>query len=212
MPKASPPTVCPGVPVLREIPAGTQLWRVHSARFGAAAFNPTAASDPFRGGRFDSRDGSYAYLYAAESKEAAVAEVLVRDIPVDGRDRFLPLVALEGRCLSRVEVTAALRVVSLCAPEWGHVGQDAWLTKCDSAEYALTRAWADAIRAWVPEAAGFVWRSKRDENWLVYIFFSDRLPSLGVIVKRGRCQRIDRGRGRSVVREILARHNVELGP
>lgn len=198
--------------MLVNVPAGTALWRVHSTRFPAAVFNPTPATNPLRGGRFDTIDGKYGCLYAAKAREAAVAEVLVRDIPVDGKARVLPRVMLRDRLLTRIAVKTSLLVVSLHGPDLGHVGQDSWLTKCEKAEYALTRAWGAALRKWAPDAAGFVWRSKRDEDWLAYVFFEDRLPSPQAIVKVGRSLHLDSPRGFEFVRKILARHNVGLLP
>jgi len=204
MPKVPPPASCPGTPVRRLLKKGTLLWRIHESKFGAADFNPTPASDPWKGGRFDSPDGSYHYLYAAESKAAAVAEV-----PADKSARIIPRAQVRDRVLSKIELGVDLEMVELHGPHLGQFGQDAWLTKCDSSEYGLTREWALAIRCWVPGAAGFRWRSKRDEDWFVYVFFHDRQPS-GAIIPKGRRQWIDFGRGLDSVQKILARHNVVI--
>ena len=53
----------------RTLNAGTVWWRMHSDAFDPTTFNPTSATNPFRGGRFDSSDGSYSYLYAGESRD-----------------------------------------------------------------------------------------------------------------------------------------------
>ena len=191
---------------------GTVLWRLHRANFDACQFNPTAASDPLKGGRFDSSDGSYAYLYAARTKEVAIAEVFIRDLPADGPARILPRIQLKDRLISAIQIKADLQLVKLHGPSLGQVGQDSWLTKCDSSEYGLTRRWAISIRAWMPAIAGFVWRSKRDENSYAYVFFSDRLPTPTIFRKYGRSVKLDGRTGLSLMNRVLAKHNVALSP
>src|SRR4029079_5593936 len=110
---ASPP-VCPGKPVIAELRAGTLLHRVHSDAFGSTEFNPTKADDPLRGGRFDSNDGSYAYLYAGQDLPTAIAEMLVRDLPIGPvPPRIIPRVQLRHRMLSELRVDEPLFLVSL---------------------------------------------------------------------------------------------------
>lgn len=55
---------------------------MHSSRRAAHALNPTAQPDELAGGRFDSLDGSCAYLYLADSPEGAIAETICRDLPL----------------------------------------------------------------------------------------------------------------------------------
>lgn len=68
MPRLHPPHTCPGVAVLVELGKGQLLRRIHDTRFGPTEFNPTPRPPivPVVGGRFDSLDGGYAYLYAAD--------------------------------------------------------------------------------------------------------------------------------------------------
>jgi hypothetical protein len=42
------------------------------------------------------------------------------------------------------------------------LGQDIWLTTADEDDYPITREWAAAVRGWVPDADGLVWKSRRD--------------------------------------------------
>lgn len=183
---------------------------MHSGDFAPTAFNPTPAPTADRGGRFDSLDGDYGYLYAGEDHYVAVAEALLRDVPFpEGGPRQLPFRVVRNRNLSWLETTRDLSLVSLRGADLGHVGQDVWLTKCEAAEYVQTRRWAAAIRRWVPDAAGFVWRSRRDEERLAYVFFDDRTPE-GSFVAVGDPLPIDEGAGLVRVRKALLRHNVVL--
>ena len=62
------------------------LTRIHDAAFSVGAFNPTVAQDALEGGRFDSTPNDpYAYLYAAGGDSTAVAEALLRELPIDDR-------------------------------------------------------------------------------------------------------------------------------
>ena len=81
MTRASPPPACPGTPHIEVAAAGTVLYRLHSSHFAPTAFNPIKADNPFKGGRFDSHEGTYAYLYAGSSYAIAIAETLARDVP-----------------------------------------------------------------------------------------------------------------------------------
>lgn len=84
--------------------AGTTVWRVHSSRRSALAPNPTAQPDEFSGGRFDSLDGTYAYLYIADSPDGAIAETICRDLPLDPTvARIVPASAVTGRTLTAVD-------------------------------------------------------------------------------------------------------------
>ena len=167
-----PPASAPGTPVEVVVPAGTVTVRVHTDH-PADAFNPTPQSTALRGGRFDSVDGSYAYTYLGDGPSGAIAETLMRDLPLSGAPRELRLGALEGRRLSRVRVVRPLAVLDLCGPALTHVGASLALTKCEPVEYLATRAWATTLRTWLPHVAGFKYRPRHDENAIAYVLFDD---------------------------------------
>jgi hypothetical protein len=209
MPRGAPPSVCPGKPVIDTLPAGTSLYRVHSRAFGSTVFNPTKAADPHKGGRFDSNDGSYAYLYAGQDFSTAIAEVLIRDLPSGPvPPRVIPRAQLRDRMLSELRVEEPLSLVSLRGADLGHVGQDAWLTKCSALYYSETREWAKAIRGWAAGAQGMVWRSCRDEDRFAYVLFADRIGSRTLIEISSITA--DTGTGLLIAQQVLQRHNVVL--
>jgi hypothetical protein len=209
MPSGLPPVACPGHPVRHQLAAGSVLYRMHSATFGPAEFNPTIANHPLKGGRFDSNDGRYAYLYAGDSWHVAIAETLVRDLPPGpSPPRIIQFSRVKERKLSEVRLERSLELVNLFGAHLGHVGQDPWLTKCGAAEYSLTREWANAIRRWVPTAHGFVWRSFRDEDRYAYVLFGDRVPA-GALTGTVKMD-ADSGAGLLLVRAVLQQHNVTL--
>src|SRR5689334_2278260 len=110
MPRRRPPAECPGTPRLGWLRKGTVVWRVHRTDHGAIRMNATARPDASAGGRFDSVDGSFAYLYLAADPQAAIAEVICRDLPFDGAPRLVPRAAVASRSLSRLEVTTGVCV------------------------------------------------------------------------------------------------------
>ena len=131
----------------------------------------------YSGGRFDATLGdAYPFLYAADDDATAVSEMLLRDIPSDERgDRFLPAARLRGLKIGWIRVTRELELVSLrSGADLAAVGQDTWLTT--TAEYAVTRQWASAIREWAPWAQGLTWRSRREPDGFAYLLFGDRCP------------------------------------
>lgn len=211
MPAQEPPPDCPGTPSLEALRAGTTLWRVHSSGRHPAAMNATARPTADRGGRFDSTDGSYGYLYLGVDEQAAIAETLCRDLPFGGEPRIVPRVLLHGRVLSALSVEPAVWVVRLHGAGLAQVGQDTWLTKCGPEHYLLTRRWAAAVRTWVGAADGFAYRCRHDEDRLAVVLFSEpgvvTHPSLAATDDR---LELDSPSGRVLVRAVLARHNAAL--
>jgi hypothetical protein len=163
------------------------------------------------GGRFDSPDGSYAYLYVGVDPQAAIAEVLCRDLPFDGTPRLLPRIALAGRMLSRIEVTTGIRVVRLHGADLTQVGQDLWLTKSEPYDYPMTQAWAAAILRWVPKAGGLEYRCRHDEDRRAWCLVTP--PDVAThprLRATGRPLALGSPLGVVAVRAVLARHNAAL--
>lgn len=198
---------------------GTRLSRVHSASFEPTEFNQSVAASNLRGGRFDATpEDQYAFLYAASDDATAIAEVLLRDLPIDRRGaQLLPARALRNRQLSWIEPTTDLPLVSLRSGEdLAAVAQDQWLVSSPASEFAMTRRWALAIRAWAPWAAGFAWPAHREPSGTAYVFFGDRCPTgcfevvTADVLLPPDARAIDEGPGAIYVREILSRYRVTL--
>ncbi len=218
-PNQPPPSRYSGTPARWLLPEGTALTRVHSNAFGVTQFNPTVAASAREGGRFDaSPPDPYAFLYAASDDAAAISEVLLRDLPINEFGaRLLQRVRLTDLRISRLRATLDLDLVSLrSGRDLASIGQDSWLTTAPASEYTVTRAWASAIRAWVPEACGLAWRSHREPASFAYVFFADRCPagcfedaSGGLPLPSG-YQDLSGGAARIYVEEILAAYRVAL--
>ncbi|GEB53112.1 MULTISPECIES: RES family NAD+ phosphorylase [Streptomyces] len=180
--KARPPRSLPGTPRLLSLPAGTPLYRVHSAARSPAAFNTRRTPCLYGGGRFDATTHSdgYGYLYAGLTEEAAVCESLLRSVPFapEGGPRLVQRAAVRGRRFSFLRTATELRLVPLLSGrDLAAVGQDAWLVQADPVDYPYTRDWGHWIRAQAdPAAQGFIWPSKREPADHALVLFADRCP------------------------------------
>lgn len=155
-------------------------------------------------------DPAYGHLYVAETAAGAVAEALLRGSGgPSATNRVLPRAALVGRAATEIVIERPTSVVSLRGPDVGHVCQDAWLTKCESDGYSLTRAWGAAIRDWVPKASGFLWWARRNEHELALVLYDDRIPPTELRAA-GPPLPLDVGDGLAMVVAILALHNVTV--
>ncbi|MHB1502003.1 MAG: RES family NAD+ phosphorylase [Candidatus Dormibacteria bacterium] len=153
------------------------MVRVHSLARAPGAFNlvsrpATAPGAPVAGGRFDSIDVSYAYLYAATTESGAFAETFARDLDyAKAGPRPLPSTRVVGMAVSAAEVSRRVKLVVAHGAGAQQLGQDDWLTRCDEDGYPMCREWAQAIKNWVPDADGLTWRSKRDPTQAVLMLW-----------------------------------------
>jgi RES domain len=199
---------------------GTRLFRVHHRKYPATAFNPTLCDPHFGGSRFDSTENDrYAYLYAAPRVETALAETVLRDLPFesDGTVRVLPYKALTGRCVTEVELTTEVRLLSLLdEPARVAVRQDTWLVDAEAPEYPFTRRWGHWMRSQAPWAQGLVWPSKRDGPRPAIVLFADRFgdpQQPGEVLRRlpKPSTDLDDQAGVRWLEKTLERYDVEVG-
>lgn len=206
MPRNLPDTTKSFTPLQTTLNRGKTLWRIHNKSFAADAFNPTLPG-PLSGGRFDSQNGSYAYLYAGSDMEASVAEILLRDRPPSDSVYQVLRKKLEGRMLSVLKLSTDIKVAKLHGDGPSHIGQeDDWITSCGPLEYPVTRPWAEAIRGWSLDTCGIAYRPRHDNDRFSYVFFEDRCPAnlFEVLTTHP----IDEpGPGFSLVQSALARYN-----
>lgn len=212
MPNTAPPTkpLAPLSTVALEV--GTRLCRIHRMRYGATEFKMGPSLSAYSGGRFDARLGDESTLYLGDSVQAAAAETLFRDLVFnEGLAGYhVPLTKLQGRYLSIVEVQRPLRLVELTGPGGAAIGQpDSWLTTCDGQFYPATREWAERIREWDVEAAGFVWRSRWDLNRFSYVLYGSRC-SADSLTKYGRSRRLYSIGGRATLESYLRPYGVSV--
>ncbi|MCB5164127.1 RES family NAD+ phosphorylase [Streptomyces bambusae] len=161
------------------LPAGTELWRVHSRTWAGDAFKDAVADEHFGGSRFDSTQRDpYPFLYTAMDPATALAETLLRSTPFDPATttRLIPYAAVRNRSLSRLRTRCDVRLIALITEEdLAAVCQSSWLLEEEGdGRYAKTRRWAVEMRAQDPGAMGLVWTSRRHRPRLAQMMFGDR--------------------------------------
>lgn len=160
----------PFKPKTATLSVGTQLYRVFTAANGRTAltFNPGFGA-PTRFAFFG--DPVVPVLYAAATGEAAVAETLLHDIPVDGG--LLPYDKYAGTVMARLTVTRPITVGVLHGLGLRQLKVTAAdITGSGADSYPHTVAWAQAAH----EAGldGLVWMSRLCNDAKAYVFFGDR--------------------------------------
>lgn len=164
------------------LPAGTVLYRVHSNRYGAVEFNPGpkgAARFSFFG------EPPVPVLYAASTEIAAVAEALLRNVPLAGGEQPY---SVYGSCvLSAVAIRRGLRLAAFSGMGLRALGvQASQLTETPGENYSQTRKWALAAHAGGFD--GLEWMSRQDNRDRAFVFFGDRVAAadLDVVPASGR--------------------------
>lgn len=207
-----PPAVLPSA-LITTVPADTSVWRIHSDARGAADLNPTPRPRARAGGRFDSLDGSYSYLYVGDSPAAAVAETLCRNLPVDQSPRLIPRIQIRGRVLSELRTTRPVRVADLTGTGAARLNAGVWLTKCDPSGYVTTRRWAAAVLAANPDLDGLQYRPRHDENNLAWMLTETRTATAhAAIAPVGGVVPLDSADGHYLLGALLTAHNAALAP
>ncbi|MCE4558181.1 RES family NAD+ phosphorylase [Pelomonas cellulosilytica] len=162
------------------------VWRCHrmdpaTGLYRSTVFNSGGRGDARFSPIFDSTGAVIPTLYAATEARAAIAEVLLHDMPspstgaiFDATHAMLPS---EGNMVSSVEVPAltlvpltsfGLQAVGLTVPD---------LIGGNSVRYPHTRAWARWIHENMPSVQGLYWMSRRDDENGCMVLFGDRIPS-----------------------------------
>lgn len=199
------------------LPAGTTLWRVHSAAYPVTSFNPYPADTHYEGGRFCSYEGDgehLPYLYAGFSERTALMETLVRSLPfAEGGWRWIKRAAVRGKVLSRIETTCDIPLVELVGMErLAAVHQDEWLIQSPPHDYPNTRRWAAWIRGQAPWSQGLRWPSKRDLDGLACILY-ERGGATG-LVKPADAEPVplDTAAGAVLLNRLLAPLRITIDP
>lgn len=173
MSQARPPTPAPPdpfAPGTTIIEAGATLYGVYTN-----LFRPTECKPRFgEGGRFHFfGDPPVPVLHLADSREAALAERLLRNIPVEHPEP-LRRSAYRNEVLAGLAPARPLRPAQFFGLGLRQLGIEATqLTDTPETHYAQTRAWAAAAHRLGPD--GIAWMSKRDNRARAYMLFGDRV-------------------------------------
>jgi hypothetical protein len=123
-------------------------------------------------------------LYLAETREAAVAETLLRNIPIGARG-LLRRPTYQDSVLAGLEITRPLRIAEFYGLGLTRrLGVEAnQLTDTPEVNYPQTRKWAEAAHTAGYEGIG--WMSKRDNSAKAYMLFGDRVGEADLAVVPG---------------------------
>lgn len=213
--RALPPVPC-GPLRHADLPAGTELWRVHPRKHPGDAFCPLPADALFGGGRFDSTGSdAYPFLYAGLTAETALCETLLRDLKFRGTSRQVLRAQVRGRTLSSLTTTMPLTMLSLAsAVDLASICQpDDWLLRANGHEYAQTRAWAHWLRAHASTVHGFIWQSRYNVPHAAIILFGDRCLGTGPVpVTVKHAISLDGADGADYLNSRLAQYHVSVAP
>ena len=168
-----------------DLPAGTDLHRIHSGRFGSIEFNATNLGDA-RFSPIGTPDGSIIpTLYAAETFECAVSETILRSPdfepidPVTGARVSIAIRPHKWRASvhSTLQALQDLHLVDLTTQGQRRLGIDRnALLAGPTMTYPTTRAWAEAIHAGCPDAHGLYYTSHQFGPKFAIMLFGDRVP------------------------------------
>ncbi|MFF6994608.1 RES family NAD+ phosphorylase [Streptomyces sp. NPDC008313] len=174
----APPEGARMEPLVRVLPAGTELYRCHRETRAPGSFNPSHQHAFFDGDRFGATEQDpFSYLYAALDPVTALSEVLLRSVRFDGpsAQRRIPWARARMYCLSVLRTTTDLVLVDLMTAEGlAAVWQDSWLVDAEGDDYAKTRYWVRLIREHAADVQGLMWQSKRHRPREAIQLFGDR--------------------------------------
>lgn len=190
-------------PLLDPWPAGAELARVFTARFGPTGFNPTASAGRFRpvySGPWKERV-PVPTIYAAVDTETAIAEGLLRSADDGGARRQLFRVEVAGLALARLNADRELRLIRLHGAGLKRLRLlRAELIDSEQEAYAWTARWAQALHDHAPAADGLVWTSKQNDSAKAMILWADRLDARDLTAV-GPVVPLDREPGLDLVRQ-----------
>jgi len=141
--------------------------RIHRLKYGPLHWSGGRGNPP--AGRFDSANGSFGVLYAAQEFTGAFAETILRQ----PRQLLISLSEIEARGLSILATTADIDLVDLTGPGLSKLGLDARIL---SGPYDVCGAWADALYDHPAKPGGILYPSRFDPSQVCVAFF-DRISS-----------------------------------
>lgn len=188
------------------MPATTRMYRLHDNQFRTNEFNP----GPKGPGRFHFFGAPHIpVLYTAATEAGAVAETLLRNIPVAGG--HIAYEDYESKVMAALEIKREVRLASFLGTDLRalKVAPDQ-LTTTPGDNYPQTRKWAEAAHA-----AGFdgiAWMSRQDNSDRAYMFFGDRVSEGDFTVVPGSGRIFAVGPDRDWLVDLCAPMHIEVLP
>jgi RES domain len=161
----------PFKPAVETLAKGHRLYRVFTNTRLATEFNPGFGAAT-RFGFFGKP--VVPIMYAADTEEAAIAETLLHDIPVEGGNLLWD--DYSGKALALLDVTSDLRLAAMHGLKLRQLGAEPEdVTSGPASTYPDTVKWAKAAHGFGVD--GMVWMSRRCNSTKAYVFFGDRCAS-----------------------------------
>lgn len=114
--------------------------------------------------RFDSPDGAYGVLYAADSPDACFIETLLRE---PGKD-YVAEDEVRARRITEIEIRRDLTLARMHGPGLFRAGASAAAVTGD---HAIAQQWSHAIHRHPAKLDGLSYRSARDNALVCYAMF-----------------------------------------
>lgn len=186
------------------LPAGKELYRVHSTNRQGTAFND-GHGNPTRFAFFGTP--VVPIMHAAETERAAITETLLHDIPPTGGT--LRVTDYERTALAGLVTRRELRLASFLGLGLRALGVNATdVTVTDAARYPETVRWADAAHR-----AGFdgvAYMSRLCNSDQAYAFFGDRVSASDFDVLPNRSRLFALPSDREWLTDFCAPYTVEV--
>lgn len=166
------------------LPVGSRWWRVHR---GSDPLRYSIA--PTHGGRIGNRFdpmappfSSVEVLYAAQGREAAVCETVLRWQDAVAGPQPIPRSMLRDRALSCIRLRRELKLIELCALVLHPVRESLPgivpenIVLADWSSYGATRVWASRLREQAgDDVAGLLWMSRQYNTARCVVLWRDRV-------------------------------------
>lgn len=172
----------PASPFLTTRVDAASWFRVHkydpdTQRYGPSEFNNTTRGNA-RFSPLEPEPGLVVpTIYAAATPRAAIAEVVLHDVPTPSSGHIHDWGKTEAGPLHLSEIQLApLKLANLTTTGLRAAGLVvADIFDCEADEYQTTRQWAVHIWKTLPDAQGMRWMSVRENTAEVIMLFGDRL-------------------------------------
>lgn len=154
--------------------AGTSLYHVHRDGRSALDFNPHKVGGRWRFSPIRNAAGPIPDWNAALTPRGAICEAIFRDLVMKRQRAIFRAVSLAGRVISEVRLTRPLELLQLHGPGLLALRLPTTLTACDPRLYRRTTAIGQALYKACDDVAGFIWRSRIDNDELAIVLYGPR--------------------------------------
>ncbi|MGX9302159.1 RES family NAD+ phosphorylase [Pantoea ananatis] len=166
------------------IKAGMLLFRIHYTRYGGVQFNNSISGDARFSPIVDRRTKNIIpTIYAGDCKEVAICEVIFHDVDFTKDKIMYEQKNLEDKSHTEIILNGNLQIAVIDQLSVIKMRAGKQLIHCDSAEYDITRSWAEFIHEQYVDIQGLEWPSRQYDG-KAYVLFGDRIPSTALVVRK----------------------------